>query len=235
LVVFKGRANFLPRIYFFIPNFDLHLQTKRSVLMNDSKEHIIITASRLFLQKSYKEVTMKEIVEETGLSKGAFYHYFKSKEQLFLEVLDYFFTCVMRHAYESYSRESFYAFYHDYANEIRKYSQLYVDKFPANSDEGAFTMNYFTLAFDALKLFPEFKERMKESLEMELGIWTSIIKKAREDGEIKTMMTDEELAQTFIYLSDGVAMHMTMQNARIGEVIDPFLNLWDKLYAQIKA
>ena len=52
-----------------------------------SKEHILITAFSLFLQKSFKEVTMKEIVKETGLSKGAFYHYFESKEQLFLELL----------------------------------------------------------------------------------------------------------------------------------------------------
>ena len=54
--------------------------------MNESKEHIITVASKLFLQKNFKEVTMKEIVDKTGLSKGAFYHYFESKEQLFLEV-----------------------------------------------------------------------------------------------------------------------------------------------------
>ena len=71
--------------------------------MNDSKEHIITVASRLFLQKSYKEVTMKDIVDATGLSKGAFYYYFSSKEQLFFEVLDFFFTGVMSHDYNSYS------------------------------------------------------------------------------------------------------------------------------------
>ena len=63
--------------------------------MNQTKEHIITVACELFLQKSFKEVTMKEIVKQTGLSKGAFYHYFESKEQLFQEVLDFFLNNVM--------------------------------------------------------------------------------------------------------------------------------------------
>ena len=56
--------------------------------MKDTKEHILMIAGQLFLQKSFKEVTMQEIVKETGLSKGAFYHYFTGKDELFLEVLN---------------------------------------------------------------------------------------------------------------------------------------------------
>jgi AcrR family transcriptional regulator len=46
--------------------------------MSDSRTHILETAANLFMQKSYKEVTMKEIVDKTGLSKGAFYLHFRS-------------------------------------------------------------------------------------------------------------------------------------------------------------
>ncbi len=203
--------------------------------MNDSKEHIITIASKLFLQKSFKEVTMKEIVEKTGLSKGAFYHYFESKEQLFLEVLDFFFTDVMTHAYEKYSKESFYDFYHDYANEVRTFSKMYLDKFKGDESEDEFNMNYFSLAFDALKLFPEFRGKMIIGLDNELKIWTDVIKKSRDNGEIKSSMTDEEIAQTFIYLSDGVGMHMITRGATIEEMVSPFIVLWDKLYEQRKA
>jgi AcrR family transcriptional regulator len=58
--------------------------------MNDTKEHIITTSLKLFLQKNFKEVTMKEIVNATRLSKGAFYHYFESKEKVFKEVVRHF-------------------------------------------------------------------------------------------------------------------------------------------------
>ena len=63
--------------------------------MTKTKEYIMDVALKLFLQKNFKEVTMKEIVEKTGLSKGAFYHYFKSKEKFFLEVINNFFSSVM--------------------------------------------------------------------------------------------------------------------------------------------
>lgn len=202
--------------------------------MNDTKEYIITVASGLFLQRSYKEVTMKDIVEKTGLSKGAFYHYFESKEQLFMEVLDFFFTSVMKHAYEKYSRESFYKFYHDYANEVINFGKLYLKKFKIEENPREFNMNYFSLAFDALKLFPEFRAKMIEGLEEELKVWSEVIKKARESGEIKSPMTDLEIAKTFIYLGDGVGMHMIMRGAEIEEMVAPFLTLWDKLYDQMK-
>lgn len=202
--------------------------------MSDAKEHIIKVACKLFLQKSFKEVTMKELVRSTGLSKGAFYHYFESKEKLFFAVLEYFFTTIMVHAYENYSKESFYRFYHDYANEIKSYSKEYLKIFIGEEEETEFNMNYFTLAFDALKLFPEFRARMVEEQNKELNIWTDVIGEARKKGEIRSAMSDEEIAQLFIYSSDGVAMHMVMAGTKIEEMVTPFMNLWDKLYEQIK-
>lgn len=203
--------------------------------MSSSKEHIVTIASSLFLQKSFKEVTMKEIVAKTGLSKGAVYYYFESKEQLFLEVLDFFFTNVMIRSYENYSKESFYQFYHDYAKDVEEYSFEYIDKFKGDAHDDIFTLNYFTMAFDALKLFPEFRDKMNQGQENELNIWKGVIRNAREKGEIKSTMTDEQLAQTYIYLSDGIAMHMIMEGYKVGEMINPFLTLWDKMYEMIKA
>lgn len=203
--------------------------------MSDAKEHIIKVACKLFLQKSYKEVTMKELVRNTGLSKGAFYHYFESKEQLFAEVLNFFFTSVMRHAYENYSKESFYRFYHDYADEIMAFSKAYIPIFKGDRPESEFNMNYFTLAFDALKLFPEFRIKMIDGQHEELRIWTDVIRTARISGEIAPSISDEDLAQIFISSGDGVAMHMVLEGFKIEEMISPFLKLWDSLYNQIKA
>jgi TetR/AcrR family transcriptional regulator, transcriptional repressor for nem operon len=203
--------------------------------VSDAKEHIIKVACKLFLQKNYKEVTMKELVKSTGLSKGAFYHYFESKEQLFLAVLEFFFTTIMVHQYEKYSRESFYKFYHDYANEINSYSKEYLKVFLEDEEDGEFNMNYFTLAFDALKLFPEFRAKLVEEQKKELGVWTEVIKAARQKGEIRSTMLDEEIAQLFIFSSDGVAMHMVMSGKKIEEMVEPFMRLWERLYEQIKA
>lgn len=203
--------------------------------MNETKKHIVLIASKLFLQKSFKEVTLNEIVKETGLSKGAFYHYFESKEQLFMEVLDYFLKQVTSRNYEGYSKESFYQFYHDYINETIYLTRSYLENFNDGLSEVSITMNYFTLIFDALKLFPEFRDNVIGGFNQEMEYWTKAVERARNNGEISSSMTDKEIGEVFMYLSDGVGMHMIMRGETIENITNPFKNLWDKFYEQIKA
>ena len=93
--------------------------------MKETKNKILKVAFILFLQKNFKEVTMQEIVEKTGMSKGAFYHYFKSKEQLFAEVIDLFFVTVPTTIRQPIDDSSLYVFYHDYlANASQVFAML---------------------------------------------------------------------------------------------------------------
>ena len=50
-------------------------------------DEILRTATDLFSEKSFHDVTMEEIAEEMGVSKGTIYNYFSSKENLYLEIL----------------------------------------------------------------------------------------------------------------------------------------------------
>lgn len=177
---------------------------------------------------------MKEIVEKTGLSKGAFYHYFESKEKLFLEVLDYFFKQVS-HNYESYSKESFYQYYNDYINDTINLTRKYLAHFNDEIDEVSITMNYFSLIFDGLKLFPDFRDMIINGYSKEIEYWTKAAERARNSGEIKSNMTDKEIGEAFMYLSDGVGMHMIMRGMSVEDIVKPFKNLWDKFYEEIKA
>ena len=51
------------------------------------KKYIIDTARKVFVEKGYKSVTMKDIVEACGISRGGLYLYFDSTEQILLEIL----------------------------------------------------------------------------------------------------------------------------------------------------
>jgi len=51
------------------------------------RDEILKTAINLFSEKGYHELTMEEIAEEIGVSKGTIYNYFTSKESLYLEIL----------------------------------------------------------------------------------------------------------------------------------------------------
>lgn len=50
------------------------------------RQMILDTARTVFTQKGYKNVTMKDIVEACGISRGGLYLYFDSVRALFLEV-----------------------------------------------------------------------------------------------------------------------------------------------------
>lgn len=45
-------------------------------------ENIIVTAEKLLANSSYEELSVNEICEHAGISKGGFYHHFPSKDQL---------------------------------------------------------------------------------------------------------------------------------------------------------
>jgi len=156
----------------------------------------------LFLQKSYHEVTLQDILDTTGMSKGSFYHYFRSKEKVFEEVVGRFFFEASHAGYESFSTESLWAFCEDYikmvAGRVRHYNAQTGDT------TGILRANQYLMVFDALKMFPEFRENQRRMQEREQQAWTDIIIKARRNKEISTVIDDHQLAKLFIHLNYGI-------------------------------
>src|ERR1017187_5033507 len=58
-------------------------------ITTDTRSNILMVALQLFLQKGYKDVSYQDLVKKTGLSKGAIYHYFESKEVLLVAVFEF--------------------------------------------------------------------------------------------------------------------------------------------------
>ena len=48
-----------------------------------TRENIITVSTNLFVQKGYDKTSMQDIVDALGMSKGAIFHHFKSKEEIF--------------------------------------------------------------------------------------------------------------------------------------------------------
>ncbi len=51
------------------------------------RRYILETAREVFMEKGFKKVTMKDIVEACDISRGGLYLYFENTAQIFLEVL----------------------------------------------------------------------------------------------------------------------------------------------------
>lgn len=199
--------------------------------MMDTKQHILQTAFKLFLLKNYKEVTMQDIVKETGLSKGAFYHYFKSKEQLFVEVVEQFYLSDEMFYYEKLDHSSLLSFYKTYVGCL----QEFVDRIRQimQVDEAQYNnISYFTIVFDALHRFPDFKEKTQQSQAREFALWEKVIQTAIEKGEITNKMPATYVARVFIYTIDATFIHCITQG-RFNEAIQEITALWDAFYQSI--
>jgi AcrR family transcriptional regulator len=55
---------------------------------SNARERILETAIGMFAEKGYAGTSVREIVEQAGVSKPVLYYYFQSKEGLFLAILE---------------------------------------------------------------------------------------------------------------------------------------------------
>lgn len=193
--------------------------------MADSKSQIVLTALKLFLRNSYKEVSLRDIVNEVGLTKGAFYHYYTSKEQLFEEVVRYFYSHIMITDYYDFPKTSLKEFYEHYLKILQT---------PHKIDEVEGDTNFFIFISDAAKRLPTFKEIHLAQRKKELRAWTEIIDIAKRQKEIKSTISNEYLARMFLNISDGISMNRAFSGKTGEDVITELITDWDNLYKLLK-
>jgi len=54
----------------------------------ESRAHILSAAQKKFVSSGYDAASVNEICAEAGMSKGAFYHHFPSKQAVFLALFE---------------------------------------------------------------------------------------------------------------------------------------------------
>jgi AcrR family transcriptional regulator len=55
--------------------------------MNERKQHVIKMAHKLFIEKGFQSTSIQDILEQSGISKGTFYNYFSSKNELLIALI----------------------------------------------------------------------------------------------------------------------------------------------------
>lgn len=194
----------------------------------DNRGVILATAFKLFFQKGYKEVTMSELVKESGLSKGAFYHYFDSKETLYNQSMEMFI--------EHYLNDFSMAF--DEELSLREnLKKLYgscspvTDQMNTSTQEAAETLSNYLIFLQSLMRKEEFRHKMEDynkNFTREFADW---IAKSQKRGEIKDNLDPVLLARHFTSLMKGIGvLHTFVDNSEpvqvtFANIIDQFFDL----------
>lgn len=59
---------------------------------SDTRERILVAAGRVFARKGFRAASLDEVAQDAGLTKGAIYWHFDSKNELFFALLDHKFA-----------------------------------------------------------------------------------------------------------------------------------------------
>jgi len=65
---------------------------RKKVLEGGKRDEIIAAAEKLFFSEGYENTSVRKVLEEVNGEIGMFYHYFRSKEELFDVVIERFFS-----------------------------------------------------------------------------------------------------------------------------------------------
>lgn len=175
--------------------------------MKNTKEYILLEAFKLFLEKGYDKVSMSELVSVSGLSKGAFYHYFSSKEELFRESITAHFFSALGEKLPSPKQGNSLV---DSLISIIDYKALaYKNMLELNENS-----NFFNLLFQAISMFPEFRNYLKVGSLAEETMMAQLFDDAMSRGEINSTLPPKQLAQMYAAMLDGMELHAVV----IGEL-----------------
>jgi TetR/AcrR family transcriptional repressor of nem operon len=184
-------------------------------------------ALKLFLEKSYKAVTFQELMEKTGFSKGAFFYYFKNKQEIFEAAIDMYINRFATVDFTQLSQTSMRDFLDAYFEVVKRIRSGFF------APEFMFAANHYSLVFEALRIIPDFKSKVNHHEDKAIAAWINIITAARKNKEIKTVLSDEQLARIFIDASHGIVIHLIMTDNTIA-IEKETLAAWNNLYLLIK-
>lgn len=174
---------------------------------------------------------MSEILNRTGLSKGGFYHYFNSKEDLFKEILNLFIQFGSAD-YNNFDRSGLKHFYTSYSSSITGALEKISSFVSVDSTENL-SLNFFFIMFEAAARVPEFLIMEKEIYKRDLAEWTSMIESARLSGEIESSASNEEIAKLFLYCTDGVFIRF-VNNIQETSYQEELQQAFDTIYEGIR-
>lgn len=206
----------------------------------NTKELILRTAFSLFASENFESVSMSRLEKATGLSKGAFYHHFRSKEEIFIQAMDRFFFESSDNSEEEVEGEvkvgkptvmydSFRAFF---SSRLPSLTGIALQG-AALQGKSADGFPIFGIMTTALRHYPDFAGKAALMEAQELSVWTSAIEEAKGKGELDPNLDAGAVASQFLSIADGVGIR-AMLTGRQDSLKEELIRQFELLYHWIQ-
>lgn len=153
--------------------------------MKDTREKIIAQALAYFSQHDYERTSLNDIAGALGVTKGAIYHYFDSKDELFKEAV----LCGIENigkVYENMRGGEEHVPFKEKLALLFNYDAMFQETketVGVDAQNGYIDTPY--LMFAALKKFPEVGAAMNDLYKVFIEVMTGMLEEAVEAGEIR--------------------------------------------------
>ncbi|MCL1883023.1 MAG: TetR/AcrR family transcriptional regulator [Defluviitaleaceae bacterium] len=188
----------------------IHNEKQRKIKI----KKILEAARQVFCRKGFLAVTMQDIIDECGISRGGIYLYFASVDEIFLEVMK------QRNKDSFSANEPFYTVLSDYfARQKRRLTNF------KNSLFRAYCEYIFSKPKAAVEAFRDTQfERLRETI---VSILMLGVKQNEIEGDI------QRLADHFIITIDGLSV-LALSEALTEEMIDSQIEILFEMTKNLK-
>lgn len=198
--------------------------------MAELRDEIIKKAFLQFLNRGYKATSLKDLEQTTGLTKGAFYYYFKDKKEILEAGIERYFSVMQEESDEDVERVA----------SLREYIDLVIRNKEVGADLsqklfGCFILEvlFFQLVLEVASLFPDSRERIHTLSKIRLIHWEHVILKAKQNGEIRETLDTSVLARNLMSVSSSM-LNIELGEANFQYVFSDMRMQFEQYYMLIK-
>ncbi len=169
------------------------------LIRDERRDQILTAALKLFASKGLAASRMSELSKNTGISQGLVYHYYRSKEELFISLVD---TAIEKMNGAAINLEKL-------TLSAREKIILAVDSLLKGFIENANTSYYyFLITQTALSdAFPrEAKDIIRTKNHIKYDVMERIFRKGQEEGAVKNYPVNE-MTTLFFSVMNGLAFN----------------------------
>jgi AcrR family transcriptional regulator len=182
------------------------------------------------LQKGYEKTSLNHIAREVGITKPAIYHHFKNKDQLFHQVLSFFFEEMGRWSESRFaSCKTLKDLLRTFFQSLKSFKE--VTEILLGKQQGNTPYSFLELFLTASKKDPSIQKRIEGGFLMTRRFLKDRLLKAKKNGEIRGDVDCETLAFQIHALIEGTGVISYLDKSvnleKMGDKM--FNNLWRML------
>lgn len=179
--------------------------------MSNTKEHIIEAASRLMHLRGFNHTSVDDILKESGVGKGNFYYYFKSKEDLGYAIiennLERFSEHVMRKAFGNHK---------DSLEQVDDFLDIILELHRQRNCSGGCPLG--NMAMELSDIHEGFRKRFQVVFEGWREQLAAVLLRAKENGHLANHADPTGLAQFIIAgVEGGILLTKVKRNIAVLE------------------